>query len=230
MFVLLGTVSGTASIANILTLPESTRDMGCCKEIGSFPCAAAMLGIVQIGVQWSWSRSTVERTTDSNNQQYATLSHLLPSRLLTRRRRRTGYRHAHMERSSARSGCVARLLRRCIHRLRRLRIRASFTRSRMGQLPRLACHGPRCNTVHPSDLHDMETARNWQLVYSHDVHTNTGELRLCSQSLCEAGTWGLECMGPVHLYGYPARLLASHGPLFCLERQKGPEKPATRRC
>jgi hypothetical protein len=53
MFVLLGTVSGTASIANILTLPESTRDMGCCKQIGSFPCAAALLGIAQIGVQWT---------------------------------------------------------------------------------------------------------------------------------------------------------------------------------
>ncbi|KAH7395107.1 PQ loop repeat protein-like protein [Phaeosphaeria sp. MPI-PUGE-AT-0046c] len=53
MFVLLGTVSGTASIANILTLPESTADMACCKEIGSFPCAAALLGIAQIGVQWS---------------------------------------------------------------------------------------------------------------------------------------------------------------------------------
>lgn len=53
MFVLLGTVSGTASIANILTLPESTRDMACCREIGNFPCAAAMLGIVQIGVQWA---------------------------------------------------------------------------------------------------------------------------------------------------------------------------------
>jgi hypothetical protein len=53
MFVLLGTVSGTASIANILTLPESTRDMGCCKQIGSFPCAAALLGITQIGVQWT---------------------------------------------------------------------------------------------------------------------------------------------------------------------------------
>ncbi|KAF1839512.1 PQ loop repeat protein-like protein [Decorospora gaudefroyi] len=53
MFVLLGTVSGTASIANILTLPESTADMACCREMGSFPCAAAMLGIVQIGVQWS---------------------------------------------------------------------------------------------------------------------------------------------------------------------------------
>ncbi|KAI8942390.1 hypothetical protein NX059_000464 [Plenodomus lindquistii] len=53
MFVLLGTVSGTASIANILTLPQSTADMGCCAEIGKFPCAAALLGIVQIGVQWS---------------------------------------------------------------------------------------------------------------------------------------------------------------------------------
>ncbi|KAF2273516.1 PQ loop repeat protein-like protein [Westerdykella ornata] len=53
LFVLLGTISGTASIANILTLPESTRDMGCCKQIGAFPCAAALLGIVQIGVQWT---------------------------------------------------------------------------------------------------------------------------------------------------------------------------------
>ncbi|KAJ4329819.1 hypothetical protein N0V95_010144, partial [Ascochyta clinopodiicola] len=34
LFVLLGTVSGTASIANMLTLPESTADMACCKEIG----------------------------------------------------------------------------------------------------------------------------------------------------------------------------------------------------
>ncbi|CAO2654673.1 Nn.00g114060.m01.CDS01 [Neocucurbitaria sp. VM-36] len=53
LFVLLGTISGTASIANILTLPESTRDMACCKEIGEFPCAAALLGIAQIGVQWT---------------------------------------------------------------------------------------------------------------------------------------------------------------------------------
>ncbi|KAF1362850.1 PQ loop repeat protein-like protein [Lizonia empirigonia] len=53
LFVLLGTVSGTASIANILTLPESTADMACCNEIGNFPCAAALLGIAQIGVQWA---------------------------------------------------------------------------------------------------------------------------------------------------------------------------------
>jgi hypothetical protein len=53
MFVLLGTVSGTASIANIITLPESRQDMACCREIGRFPCAAALLGIAQIGVQWA---------------------------------------------------------------------------------------------------------------------------------------------------------------------------------
>ncbi|KAF1993323.1 hypothetical protein P154DRAFT_540505 [Amniculicola lignicola CBS 123094] len=53
LFVLLGTISGTASIANILTLPESTHDMGCCGEISRFACSAALLGIVQIGVQWT---------------------------------------------------------------------------------------------------------------------------------------------------------------------------------
>lgn len=53
MFVLLGTVSATASIANILTLPESTTDMGCCREIGRFACAAALLGVAQIGIQWT---------------------------------------------------------------------------------------------------------------------------------------------------------------------------------
>ncbi|KAF2871793.1 PQ loop repeat protein-like protein [Massariosphaeria phaeospora] len=53
LFVLLGMVSATASIANILTLPASTRDMACCKQIGGFPCAAALLGIAQLAVQWA---------------------------------------------------------------------------------------------------------------------------------------------------------------------------------
>ncbi|OCK78774.1 PQ loop repeat protein-like protein [Lepidopterella palustris CBS 459.81] len=53
MFVLLGTVSGTAAIANILTLPASRTDMGCCKDISPFACTAALLGIAQVGVQWT---------------------------------------------------------------------------------------------------------------------------------------------------------------------------------
>jgi len=53
MFVLLGTISGTAGIANILTLPASRTDMACCKEVSTFACAAALLGIAQVGVQWT---------------------------------------------------------------------------------------------------------------------------------------------------------------------------------
>lgn len=51
-FVLLGTTSATAGFANILTLPESIHDAGCCKELETFECMAGVLGIVQLGVQW----------------------------------------------------------------------------------------------------------------------------------------------------------------------------------
>lgn len=51
-FVLLGTTSATAAFTNMLTLPKSIQDAGCCKELESFECVAAVLGIVQIGVQW----------------------------------------------------------------------------------------------------------------------------------------------------------------------------------
>lgn len=52
-FVLLGTISGTSAIANILTLPTSRQDIACCKVNSGFSCAAGLLGIAQVGVQWS---------------------------------------------------------------------------------------------------------------------------------------------------------------------------------
>ncbi|KAI9728162.1 MAG: hypothetical protein M1828_004623 [Chrysothrix sp. TS-e1954] len=52
-FVLLGTTSGTCAIANILTLPQSRTDITCCKVNSGFSCFAGLLGIVQIGLQWS---------------------------------------------------------------------------------------------------------------------------------------------------------------------------------
>ncbi|EOD52972.1 putative pq loop repeat protein [Neofusicoccum parvum UCRNP2] len=52
-FVLLGTTSGTCAIANILVLPRSRQDVDCCNEIDGFACGAALLGIAQVGVQWS---------------------------------------------------------------------------------------------------------------------------------------------------------------------------------
>lgn len=52
-FVLLGTTSGTCAFANILTLPASRRDLACCGELSGFECVAGVLGIAQVGVQWS---------------------------------------------------------------------------------------------------------------------------------------------------------------------------------
>ncbi|GJC78235.1 PQ-loop repeat protein [Colletotrichum tofieldiae] len=51
-FVLLGVTSATAGFANILTVPPSRRDIACCSELGTFECAAGLLGIAQLGVQW----------------------------------------------------------------------------------------------------------------------------------------------------------------------------------
>ncbi|KAJ9602725.1 hypothetical protein H2200_012919 [Cladophialophora chaetospira] len=52
-FVLLGTTSGTCAFANILVLPRSRADIACCREVDEFACLAGLLGIAQVGVQWS---------------------------------------------------------------------------------------------------------------------------------------------------------------------------------
>lgn len=51
-FILLGTTSGTSAFANILVLPASRADVQCCKTVSAFECAAGLLGIAQVGVQW----------------------------------------------------------------------------------------------------------------------------------------------------------------------------------
>ncbi|CZT45536.1 related to PQ loop repeat protein [Rhynchosporium secalis] len=51
-FILLGTTSGTCAFANILVLPASRADVACCKSVSTFECAAGLLGIAQVGVQW----------------------------------------------------------------------------------------------------------------------------------------------------------------------------------
>lgn len=51
-WVLLGTLSSLMALANILVLPTSQHDMQCCRQISGAACAAALLGVVQISVQW----------------------------------------------------------------------------------------------------------------------------------------------------------------------------------
>lgn len=52
-WVLLGSLSSIAAIGNILVLPASRTDMKCCKELDGGACAAALLGVAQIGCQWA---------------------------------------------------------------------------------------------------------------------------------------------------------------------------------
>ncbi|EXJ55222.1 hypothetical protein A1O7_08148 [Cladophialophora yegresii CBS 114405] len=52
-FVLLGTTSGTCAFANILVLPRSRADIACCRQVDEFACLAGLLGVAQVGVQWS---------------------------------------------------------------------------------------------------------------------------------------------------------------------------------
>ncbi|KAI1615773.1 hypothetical protein EDD37DRAFT_206777 [Exophiala viscosa] len=52
-FVLLGTTSGTCAFANILVLPRSRTDIACCREVDEFACLAGLLGVAQVGVQWT---------------------------------------------------------------------------------------------------------------------------------------------------------------------------------
>ncbi|KAK3716170.1 hypothetical protein LTR37_006615 [Vermiconidia calcicola] len=52
-WVLLGGLSSIAAIGNILVLPQSRADIGCCKVVNGGECAAALLGIAQIGLQWA---------------------------------------------------------------------------------------------------------------------------------------------------------------------------------
>lgn len=52
-WVLLGGLSAIAAIANILVLPASRADMRCCSQVTGGECAAALLGVAQIGLQWA---------------------------------------------------------------------------------------------------------------------------------------------------------------------------------
>lgn len=52
-FILLGATSSTCALGNILLLPGSRADVGCCRALSRFECLAGLLGIAQIGVQWS---------------------------------------------------------------------------------------------------------------------------------------------------------------------------------
>ncbi|KAL1311836.1 hypothetical protein AAFC00_001911 [Neodothiora populina] len=51
-WVLLGALSSIFAAASIFVLPTSQNDMACCRKISGIACAAALLGVIQVGMQW----------------------------------------------------------------------------------------------------------------------------------------------------------------------------------
>jgi len=56
LYILLGSMSGICAVANILILPASQVDIGCCRNNNTFACVAGLLGMVQVitGVSLFW--------------------------------------------------------------------------------------------------------------------------------------------------------------------------------
>ncbi|PLN79851.1 hypothetical protein BDW42DRAFT_171975 [Aspergillus taichungensis] len=50
-FVLLGTTSGSAAVANVVSQAQSLQDMACCSNVSGFSCFAGLLGIFQVVTQ-----------------------------------------------------------------------------------------------------------------------------------------------------------------------------------
>ncbi|KAG9568826.1 hypothetical protein KCU71_g1740, partial [Aureobasidium melanogenum] len=56
LYILLGSLSGTCAVANIMVLPSSQTDIACCRHYTTFGCISRLLGIFQVvsGVSLFW--------------------------------------------------------------------------------------------------------------------------------------------------------------------------------
>ncbi|EWC47753.1 hypothetical protein DRE_02953 [Drechslerella stenobrocha 248] len=56
LYILLGAASGVCAVGNILVLPSSQVDIGCCRTNDTYPCIVGLLGMIQVinGVACFW--------------------------------------------------------------------------------------------------------------------------------------------------------------------------------
>lgn len=56
LYILLGSLSGVCAVGNILVLPSTDVDMGCCKTNSTFACINGLLGMMQVilGIACFW--------------------------------------------------------------------------------------------------------------------------------------------------------------------------------
>jgi hypothetical protein len=222
-FVLLGTTSGTSAFANILTLPTSRADMSCCQQISGFPCFAGILGIAQVGMQWSCfflmcvfeqiPCPTQHPASHLTLQQPRPLRPLLPARRHDLRSRQRPH-SAHLPHRPSRRSHLRRPRTNRGHPLVRLRLGRASTPASLGQLPRRLLHHPCLDPVLPADLHHLPAEESGQSEHSHDVHTDARQLCLECQSGGEARLRGLERLGCLSRDRDATGNVACHGQLL----------------
>jgi hypothetical protein len=80
LFLLIGCIAGVCGTANIIALPSSRQDMGCCRTNTKFACVASLLGIttiiagfgfylVLVGLYVYYTRMAAERPTKGTEYQ-----------------------------------------------------------------------------------------------------------------------------------------------------------------
>jgi hypothetical protein len=55
-YILLGSLSGVCAVANIMMLPSSAVELGCCRVNARFACISGLLGMLQVifGIACFW--------------------------------------------------------------------------------------------------------------------------------------------------------------------------------
>lgn len=215
-FVLLGATSGTCAFANILTLPTSRKDIACCHEIDGFPCFAGLLGVLQVGVQWSCF--TIMYTTPMLPigamlilSQSTPLPRLLPSSHSNDTRRFERPQSPHPPNRAGRDRTEHPACHHHRHPLLLLHLRSTTESTRMGQLPGDLRNSSRIHTILSTNIHNLHAKESGQLEHSHDVDTNTRKLCLGRQSRCKSWQGGVEYLGSLSSDWMPPRNPAGHG-------------------
>ncbi len=56
LYILLGSVSGVCAVGNIMMIPSSAIDIGCCRTNTRFACISSLLGMLQVilGIACFW--------------------------------------------------------------------------------------------------------------------------------------------------------------------------------
>jgi hypothetical protein len=215
-FVLLGTTSSTFAIANILTLPASQADIGCCHEISRFACIAGLLGIAQVAVQWGCfslmyvTDICVCKASSNGPRQHAPIPRLLPNPR-TRRTPLGCTTTAFLERRTHRRPDLCRAFRCRSYNIRGLPAVVPQSFTVVGDDPRPLRRNPSLHTIHSTALDNMATATRHELEYTYDVYTDTWQLCIRHESRHSFGLGRMECMGRVHRHWHSAGLFTIYG-------------------